>query len=295
MKHWQAIDFYAKKDEVDAVEELCFLHGAISICLEDAADEPLFEPPLGQIMLWQNVKGQAIFEADVPLDDALEALGAMGIIAERARIHDKNWQEEWLKHYQPIAVDDLMIIPKWLKTDHDGRAIYIDPGLAFGTGYHATTRLCLSFLNQYPLKGARVLDFGTGSGILAVAACVFGADHVDAVDIDPQALIATTQNAEHNGVAVNTYLPADFMAQKPMVYDVIVANILANPLIALAPLFMSLLKDDGVLVMSGLTDSQVDEVIAAYPSLKFDITKPDTQSEAHWRRLSGKIAPTTKI
>lgn len=291
MTLWHTIRFDCEKHDIQTLEDICFTLGAISIQLEDAGDEPLFEPLPNQTPLWQAIKATALFDADAPLDSIVLALEKAGALCQVVPLPDKDWTKEWMRHYQPILVNGLWIVPKWLDTPATP-CVYIDPGLAFGTGYHATTRLCIDWLVDTPLQGARVLDFGCGSGILAVVAKTLGAGEAVGVDIDPQALLASTQNAKHNGVQIDTYLPADFLAQKHAPFDIICANILAKPLISLAPLFAMLLKPTGKIVLSGLTHTQVDEVKEAYAKVGFKLQAHHftDQSDAHWRRLSGEFA-----
>lgn len=302
---WQQLHFVCDKNETAHCEALLLDHGAMSIALEDAADEPIFEPPLGAEPLWTTTVITAYFDTHTNDDlahldfEALASTIASQVDAQRfwlTRLDDQDWTQAWLSHYKPIQCNDnLWIVPKWLDSPNpDATNILIDPGLAFGTGYHATTRLCLDWLSKQDLKDKIVLDYGCGSGILGIAALLLGAKQVLAVDIDPQALLATRQNAKHNQVdaRLQTFLPDEWQAyyddSQPII-DTISANILAKPLVALAPTFATILPSQGSIVLAGLIEAQIDEVTQAY-SEYFTMHPPqcfDNDNDRHWYRLSG--------
>jgi ribosomal protein L11 methyltransferase len=202
-----------------------------------------------------------------------------------------------MTHYQPIeCANNLWIVPEWLTPPNpEATNIIMDPGLAFGTGYHATTRLCLDWLTHEDLQDKVVIDYGCGSGILGIAALLLGARQVYAVDIDPQAVLATKQNAERNQVdeRLLAFLPEefnDYCAENDVIpVDIIAANILAKPLIGLAPYFATLIAVQGRLVLAGLIESQTEQVIDAYqPYFALDPKHAfTTQEDHHWQRLSG--------
>jgi ribosomal protein L11 methyltransferase len=214
-------------------------------------------------------------------------------------VADKDWEREWMSHYHPIeCANDLWIVPNWIKPPKpEATNIIMDPGLAFGTGYHATTRLCLDWLTEQDLSEKVVIDYGCGSGILGVAALLLGAKQVYAVDIDPQAVLATNQNAARNHVEaqLQAFLPDDFQAfcteHDIAAVDVIVANILAKPLISLAPYFATLITSKGRIVLAGLIESQTEQVTNAYsPYFAMDAKHAFTaQEDQHWQRLSGSF------
>lgn len=301
---WQQLHFECKKDSVLALEARLFEAGAVSVLLEDAGDEPLLEPPLGTSPLWSDVVVTAIFDTHTAdaltgVDFEAQAL-ALGSEAGAGRIwldvlEDTDWTQAWQAHYTPIQIaDGLWIVPKWLKAvDADAVNVYLDPGLAFGTGYHATTRLCLAYLATLDLSGKTVIDYGAGSGILAICALKLGAKKAYAVDIDPQAVLSATQNATLNDVSERLWsMNVEEFDMLNVTADVVCANILAHPLIALAPRLQGLLKPKGDIVMSGLLTHQADEVLAAYTGL--DMDPPfifDVAEDAHWCRLSGKNRP----
>ncbi|MDO4250621.1 MAG: 50S ribosomal protein L11 methyltransferase [Moraxella sp.] len=302
---WQQLHLQCEQSYVDLAEALLLEEGAVSILLEDAGDEPLFEPLPGEEPLWSQVVLTAVF--DTHTTNAFSQVNFESIISDIAsqvnasrfwlsQLDDKDWSREWMQHYQPIALNNnLWIIPEWLQAPNPNAInILIDPGLAFGTGYHATTRLCLDWLSEQDLSDKIVLDYGCGSGILGVAALLLGAKSVLAVDIDPQAIIATQQNAKRNGVAdrLHTFLPeefANYRQNNALQIDLITANILAKPLIGFAPFFAEILPKDGKIVLAGLITSQTEEVMSAYTPY-FLMDKPfcyDTTDDAHWHRLSG--------
>lgn len=302
---WQQLHLQCPKDKVEFAEALFYEEGAVSILLEDAGDEPLFEPMPGEEPLWDDVVMTAIF--DTNSDDRFAGTDFEGMASTIAaevgasrfwttRLDDKDWSREWMVHYKPIkCTGNLWIVPEWLDApEPDAINLILDPGLAFGTGYHATTRLCLDWLSTQDLTDKLVIDYGCGSGVLGVAALLLGAKRVLAVDIDPQAILATKQNAALNGVSdrLEVFLPDEFAAYQQannIQADTITANILAKPLIEFAPYFSTLLTPHGSIVLAGLIENQVQDVVNAYkpffelaPSFNYD-----NADDCHWHRLSG--------
>lgn len=302
---WQQLHLQCTKDNVEFAETLLLEAGALSIALDDAGDQPLFEPLPGESPLWDDVILTGLFDAttDAGNRQAIEQLGhdiAAQVQATRiwlTAVDDKDWEREWMSNYHPIeCANNLWIVPEWLSPPHaDAVNIIMDPGLAFGTGYHATTRLCLDWLTEQDLTDKIVIDYGCGSGILGIAALLLGAKQVYAVDIDPQAVLATEQNATRNQVdgRLEAFLPEDFATywkqQDTLSADVIVANILAKPLIGLAPYFATLIASKGRIVLAGLIESQTESVSEAYqPYFKLDPKHAfAAQEDQHWQRLSG--------
>lgn len=279
----------------DFAEEILSSHGAQAVSFLDGADTPILEPLPGETPLWPDTVTVGWFMDTTDLAPAKAALldampeGAT-LRMESALIEDQDWVRVWLENWPPQKFGaSLWVVPTQKRaevTDANATILLLDPGLAFGTGTHPTTALCLEWLSSADLNGKTVLDFGCGSGILAIAALLLGAEHAVCVDIDPQALTATRNNAEANGVQsrIVTLLPAEFT---PAVHDVVLANILANPLIQLAPLLTQCAKPEGALVMAGLLDHHADEVRAAYAeSFRFDA---DVTREG-WTRLSARRA-----
>lgn len=301
---WQQIHLQITKDQVELSEALFYEEGAVSILLEDAGDEPLFEPMPGEEPMWGDVILTAIF--DTNSDDSFAHTDFENLASEIAvevgalrfwlsALDDKDWTREWMTYYKPIqCAGNLWIVPEWLTPpDPNATNLILDPGLAFGTGYHATTRLCLDWLAEQDLTDKIVIDYGCGSGILGVGALLLGAKQVLAVDIDPQAVLATNQNAKLNGVGdkLIAFLPDDFkayQAEHGVPADTITANILAKPLIHFAPYFDTLLKQGGSIVLAGLIENQVGDVMGAYEPY-FDIDTPyhyENKEDCHWYRLS---------
>ncbi len=279
----------------EAAETACFDAGALSVTLQDAGDAPILEPAPGATPLWPSVALAALYDAaTVPATLAARlrrALGAPELEIRFETLADRVWEREWLKDFRPMRFGRrLWICPGGLTPPVDERTadapviVWLDPGLAFGTGTHATTALCLDWLDGAPLAGERVLDVGTGSGILAIAAIKLGAASVHAQDIDPQALIATRDNAERNAVsAALAIAPAD--APWGSGYGLVLANILAEPLIALASQIAAATRPGGAVVLSGLLTGQAPAVAAAYGPW-FDMEVPRLRDD--WALLAGR-------
>lgn len=271
---WQQLHIQCDKAQAELTEALLLEADALSISLDDAGDQPLFEPLPGESPLWDEVILTGLFDTTTNLEPLSQDI-AQHVTATRVwttRVDDKDWEREWMKNYHPIeCANGLWIVPKWMTPpEPTATNIMMDPGLAFGTGYHATTRLCLDWLTEQDLAGKTVIDYGCGSGILGIAALLLGAKQVYAVDIDPQAVLATNQNAERNHVSaqLQAFLPQEFeafcQANAVLPADMITANILAKPLMGLAPYFATLLPTEGSIVLAGLIENQVDDVKAAY-------------------------------
>jgi ribosomal protein L11 methyltransferase len=242
--------------------------GAASVTLEDAEDSPLLEPAPGETPLWPTVVVTGLFDSETLQD--LPKLQESAVWKSRRGFHlnrvpDRVWEREWLKHFQPRRFGrHLWVCPTGLTPEDDGAAVILtlDPGLAFGTGTHGTTALCLRWLDAHPPENLRVVDFGCGSGILAIAAALLGARLVHARDIDPQALEATGKNALRNEVAGRIHTaPADGEIPE---CDLLISNILAGTLIDLAPDFARALQAGAQVVLSGILADQAAVVIEAY-------------------------------
>jgi len=259
----------ARPGDPAPVEEACFAAGALSVTLTDAADDPVLEPAPGTVPLWPAVRVSALFpdETDGAAVTAslAESLGLPShrILAER--LEDRAWEREWLKDFRPMRFGRrLWIAPGGQEVAEPGAVVLeLDPGLAFGTGTHATTAMCLEWLDGLDLAGSDVLDFGCGSGVLALAALKLGARRALAVDIDPQALDATRDNAARNGL-VDAIDVQHADALPGGCRPVVMANILAGPLIQLAPRLAAATCEGGRLVLAGLLDEQAPDVAAAY-------------------------------
>jgi ribosomal protein L11 methyltransferase len=276
----------------DSVEEACFASGALSVTLADAGDTPILEPLPGTTPLWPATAVSALY-ADGTDPDALKkslcALLDRDILVHAETLADRVWEREWLKDFHPMRFGErLWICPGGQHPPADTQPpptiVWLDPGLAFGTGTHATTALCLEWLDRERPVGRRILDVGCGSGVLAIASLLLGAQSAHGLDIDPQALIASADNAERNGVADRlTLAPAD--AAWTDGYDVVLANILAEPLIDLAPRIAAATRTGGAVVLAGLLTEQANDVAAAYrPWFRME----PAHDRDGWTGLSGR-------
>ncbi|MEM6641020.1 MAG: 50S ribosomal protein L11 methyltransferase [Pseudomonadota bacterium] len=287
---WLELTLALRADATADVEQCLENAGALSITLTDAADQPLLEPGVGETPLWDKVTLSALFAHDVQqagVTDALVALDATNQDTFHWReVKDQAWERVWLDRFSPQQFGDrLWVVPGEHTAPDDAVVVRLDPGLAFGTGDHETTAMCLEWLGGVDsLAGQHVLDFGCGSGILAIAAAQLGASRVVALDNDPQALIATRDNAARNGVVDRIeVVPAPLDANNQ--FDIVLANVLAGPLIALADRLVGALRNDGQLVLSGLLTSQTEEVGAAYTP---HVVWEPPVSRGDWARLDGR-------
>ncbi|CAD5107685.1 50S ribosomal protein L11 methyltransferase [Zestomonas carbonaria] len=287
---WLQVRLAITPEQAETYEDALLGVGAVSVTFMDAEDQPIFEPDLGTTPLWTHTHLLALFEADTDPDDLVAHLqlltGAPLPEHQIERIEDQDWERSWMDNFQPMRFGRrLWIVPSWhAAPEPEAVNLLLDPGLAFGTGTHPTTALCLEWLDGQELAGCDVLDFGCGSGILAIAALLLGADKAVGTDIDPQALEASRDNANRNGIdpaRFPVHLPADLPQQQA---DVVVANILAGPLVQLAPQISALVKPGGRLALSGILAEQAEEVRAAYQA-EFDLDP--TADKDGWVRISG--------
>ena len=287
---WLQVRLAITPEQAETYEDALLQVGAVSVTFMDAEDQPIFEPDLGTTPLWSHTHLLALFEADTDETALLAHLQLLcgGALPEHhvERIEDQDWERSWMDGFQPMRFGQrLWIVPSWHAAPQpDAVNLLLDPGLAFGTGTHPTTALCLEWLDGQNLDNCSVLDFGCGSGILAIAALLLGAPQAAGTDIDPQALEASRDNASRNSIdpaRFPVYLPAD-LPQQPA--DVVVANILAGPLVSLAPQITALVKSGGRLALSGILAEQAEEVRAAYASA-FDLDP--TAVKDGWVRISG--------
>jgi ribosomal protein L11 methyltransferase len=280
----------AQQAEVEAaLEDL----GALAVTLLDAEDHPIFEPAPGETPLWPEIALSALFEPDRDRAGLVHVLTDLvpdlspDHVAFRT-VEDQDWTRAWMDQFQPMRFGRRLWIYPWNveppADDADAIVVRLDPGLAFGTGTHPTTALCLEWLDALDLAGLTVIDYGCGSGVLAIAALKLGAAHVIGVDNDPQALAASRDNAERNGVAdrLTVLMPADF-DETPA--DALVANILAGPLAELAPRFAACVKAGGALALSGILRGQETELVERYATA-FEALAIDARED--WIRISGR-------
>ncbi|WP_434525834.1 50S ribosomal protein L11 methyltransferase [Photorhabdus asymbiotica] len=265
--------------------------GAVSVTFQDSHDNPVFEPLPGETRLWGDTDVIGLYDAETDMKAVicqLEQVSQLGkgFVHKIEQLEDKDWEREWMDNFHPMRFGNrLWVCPSWREVpDPDAVNVMLDPGLAFGTGTHPTTSLCLQWLDSLDLTGKTIIDFGCGSGILAIAALKLGAAHAIGIDIDPQAIQASRDNAERNGVIerLTLYLAKD--QPNDLESDVVIANILAGPLRELAPVIGALPKPGGLLGLSGILASQAESVIQAYTD-KFVIDPVAEQEE--WCRISG--------
>lgn len=292
---WFQLQIPADPATADQLEDLLMEMGADAVSMEDAADQPLYEPDPGTTPLWSDTRVTGLFDADRDIDQICTELREHWHRQtqqdlpdiEVTLVEDKDWERAWMDDFKPMRFGErLWIVPSWHDApDPEAANLLLDPGLAFGTGTHPTTALCLAWLDGIDVTDKQVTDYGCGSGILGLAALLLGARHVVGVDTDPQALEASRDNARRNGVAddrLDLYLPG----QDPDTQsDILLANILAQPLMDLASRLASLVRPGGHLVLSGILANQARDVMCAYEPW-FVMDEPVQQEE--WIRLTGR-------
>jgi ribosomal protein L11 methyltransferase len=270
---WIQLRLDTNPEQVEQLEELMLASGSVAVTMEDNADQPVLEPAVGETPLWGQTRLTGLYPADTDMDAALAHFPAELLAACNQRIEileDKDWEREWMQHYQPMQFGKrLWVCPSWLEPPEPNAInLLLDPGLAFGTGTHPTTALCLAELDGMDLQQKVVVDYGCGSGILAVAALKLGASEALGVDNDPQALVASQDNAGRNGVESDRFpvaLPGQYDApQWEQHADTVIANILAGPLMELSDTLLHFLKPGGTLMLSGLLNTQAPGMIAHY-------------------------------
>jgi ribosomal protein L11 methyltransferase len=268
---WLQLRLVATADRVEAVEDALLAVGALSVTLADHRDVPILEPGVGETPLWPEVDLIALFDEASDRDATGAALAAL--LGDAAAdlpweyLEDRAWEREWLQYFAPLRFGEhFWVCPSGMEAPDPGAIVmHLDPGLAFGTGTHQTTALCLEWLATHAVAQRDVIDYGCGSGILGVAALLLGAARVRAVDIDPQALTATHDNAGRNGID-----PARLLVGEPALLagaeaaDLLLANILAGPLIELAPRLAALVAPGGHAILSGVLATQAEAVRAAW-------------------------------
>lgn len=294
---WLQVQVRTTPDHAEALETLLEEAGAVSVTMADAADQPLFEPGPGETPLWREILLSALFAAGTDpasLERRLREAFSPGILPALrfAELEERDWERAWMDEFEPMRFGRrLWICPSWTPPPDPGAVnLLLDPGLAFGTGTHPTTALCLQWLDSAPVEGQDLIDYGCGSGILGIASLLLGAATCHGVDNDPQALAATRENCARNGIdstRFETWLPEDFarrMEQADFRADGLLANILAEPLRELAPFFASLVKPGGWLLLSGILEKQAQELSAAYRPW-FEMAEP--VSLDGWVRIEG--------
>ena len=288
---WLQLRINTSSEYAESIGDMLSANGSQAVTYVDAKNTPMYEPKPGEIMLWPDTQVVGLFEATDDMKAIIKRLGKARILGEDFKyklepLEDKDWEREWMDNFHPMQFGTrLWICPSWRDVpDPNAVNVMLDPGLAFGTGTHPTTALCLRWLDGIDVADKVVVDFGCGSGILALAALKLGAKRVVAIDIDPQALQATQENARRNGVEdrLNVYLPAD---QPTLEADVVMANILSGPLLELQDIISSYCKPSGLLVLSGILAEQVNKIETAYTR---DFALDKSAIDGEWARVSGK-------
>ena len=290
---WQEWVLETHSQLVEALEAWLFERGALAVTLEDNANEPLLEPGPGETPLWQNVVLTALFTSDVDLS-SIRAVLPRTLLAENSkselsRLQDREWTRVWMDDFAPIQMGPrLWVCPSWAEPPDEALVnVMLDPGLAFGTGTHATTAMCLGALDAAMNGGESVVDFGCGSGILAIAALKLGASKALGVDNDPQALAASRDNAARNKISADQFdavMPEDGrLSAWSNVANVVVANILAGPLLSLAQELIQLMAPGGRLLLTGVLEEQAAQLIEHYAHVGLEVT----DRRDGWVLLSG--------
>jgi len=283
---WLQISVTTTKNHAEKVEDCLFSSAAHTVTLTDAADQPILEPGPDETPMWNNVIITGLFDADnnrqLLLAEIEHCLSGIDYSCETRMLEDQNWTRAWMEHFKAMQFGQrLWVCPLHIEPpDPEAVNLRLDPGLAFGTGTHPTTSLCLRWLDENIQADSKtqntLLDYGCGSGILAIAACLLGVEHADGVDIDPQALTATHDNAAVNRVSekIRTCLPDDYQKlHADKLYDVVVANILSGPLAELAAMLAGHTKTGGDIVLSGILREQAEPLISRYSDY-FNMDKP---------------------
>ncbi len=292
-------------DDAEAIEQHLLDLDAVAVSYTDAADEPILEPALNTTPLWSNTNLTALFEVDTNLDDIKQSLNEtfgedLFNVIEEKELEDKIWEREWLKHFQPLKFGErLWICPESMQIPENQQntknvIINMDPGMAFGTGTHETTALCLEWLDATNVRKKDILDYGSGSGILAIAALKLGAKQATCLDIDIQAIEASLANAERNNVEqqLKAYLPDDTDWSEDVTFDIILANILATPLIAIVQDVRRRLRRGGQIVLSGILATQAKMVSSVY-EIYFNMD--EVAQKGDWVRLSGRLKTPSEM
>ncbi len=279
-------------DNAEKLGELLTASGAVSVTFQDTFDNPVFEPLPGETRLWGDTAVTGLYDSGTQMADVIRHLESSPQLGNHffhrlTELEDKQWEREWMNNFHPMRFGQrLWICPSWCDVPDPGAVnVMLDPGLAFGTGTHPSTALCLAWLDGLDLAEKTVIDFGCGSGILAIAALKLGAAMAVGIDIDSQALQASRDNAQRNGVSeqLTLYMPGD--QPTDFIADVVVANILAGPLRDLARSIGALTKKGGHLCLSGLLRDQATGVIQCYNE-EFTLV-PVLQQKEEWCQISG--------
>lgn len=287
---WIQLKISSPAKYAEQIGDILSANGSQAVSFFDAKDTPMYEPKPGEVMLWPDTEVVGLYDANYDMAALIKRLEKSRVLGKGfthkiEQLEDKDWEREWMVNFHPMQFGKrLWICPSWRDVpDPTAVNVMLDPGLAFGTGTHPTTSLCLTWLDGLDLQDSTVVDFGCGSGILGIAALKLGAKRVVGIDIDPQAILASQDNANRNhvGEQIELYLPAD---QPNLQADVVLANILAAPIRELRAVISGYCKPGGKLVLSGILDNQAQEINDLY-SHEFDMEPIAIQGD--WARVSG--------
>ena len=287
---WIQLKINSQAEYAEQIGEMLSANGAQAVTFVDAKNTPMYEPKPGEVMLWPDTQVVGLYDAQYDMSRVISQLSKSKLLSENFnykldQLEDKDWEREWMINFHPMQFGErLWICPSWRDVpDPNAVNVMLDPGLAFGTGTHQTTSLCLRWLDRLELSEATVVDFGCGSGILGIAALKLGAERVVGIDIDPQALLASQDNANRNDVGekIELYLPEH---QPELKADVVLANILAGPIRELRTVITEYCKTGGKLVLSGILDNQAQEINDLY---SHDFDMEPIMIDGEWARVSG--------
>jgi len=291
MSNWQQAHITIPKDRLTELEDFLISIGALSVTYKDAGDNPVLEPLPGETPLWPELIVTGLFDQKKNMNTVMNILQRHypELTATKDELEDQDWERSWMDDYQPMSFGQrLWVVPTNMQApEPNAFNLRLDPGLAFGTGTHPTTSLCLQWLDQHDVNKLSLLDYGCGSGILAIASLLLGAAMAEGVDIDPQAITASKANAAINGVNDNlaVFLPEQF---EPKQFDIVMANILSGPLAELAPKLAGYTKAGGSIVLSGILEQQAESVREVYQQW-FDM-QPVVVDDG-WAMISGRKKP----
>lgn len=291
---WIQINAIVTEQLAEPLSDAFMEANAASVTFSDALDQPIYEPEIGATEIWRQTKVTALYDAEVDTNPIIELISSISPELNKSQftieqLEDKDWVRAWMDQFKPMQFgDNLWIIPSWVaekelpnKSNPNAINLFLDPGLAFGTGTHPTTSLCLTWLDQHPPKNKTVIDYGCGSGILALASHKLGASKVSGTDIDPQAITASIENSRRNQADIQFNLVEKF-SEKPV--DLLLANILSGPLKELAPEFKKLTLQGATLVLSGLLETQASDLIQFYQNEGFQFIEQNDLDD--WSQLS---------
>lgn len=288
---WLELKIDANQHQIEDIEQALLDAGALSVTYQDAGDVPVLEPGVGEVRLWPEISMTGLFDADNNTGLIEQKLASY--LQQKQQelpyfiwqiLEDRQWETTWMEYAKPMQFGENFWVHYEDVVEENATTLLLDPGLAFGTGSHPTTSLCLTWLVEQQLEQKTVLDFGCGTGILAIAALMNGASTVTGIDIDPQALTATQNNSVRNGFSkdsIDLYLPKSAPTRH---YDVVVANILAGPLLELCDDIANAVVTGGLVCLSGILAKQADAIQQAYHAHFDDITIVE---EDGWIRVSG--------